>query len=262
MVLLKGYIMNTGSKDITPDMVEEPLALKLQEGFKWLDAKAIPYKTQVKASLAIKDDTTAEFNFGLFRVDELVKFEALAEVPAGQPELENNKQESAKQKLKDSMHFVHRIADTRKIIASRLPLLLPFKGFIIIFSIVILLCLGCIGFSGFMVSTKGGLGQKELHFIIKTESGDTVETKIDVARDGMLVIKGVDSRLERRQSATDFFAGANWEPKVVKRSVSLPGLCVVSAFFIFLGVLFLFAAISVWKQYKSSQKLKWLLLPK
>jgi hypothetical protein len=259
MVLLKGYIMNTGSKDITVDMVEEPLALKLPEGFKFLDAKVVPSKTQVKASLTIKDATIAEFDLGLFRVDELVKFEALAEVPTGQPESESSKQESAKERLKDSMQFVHRIADTRKVIASQLPSLLSLKGFIVAFGLFTLFGLGSIGFVGFSVLTKGGFGQKELHFLVETESGDTVETKIDVARDGMLVIKGVDSSLERRQSVTDFFAGSNWKPKVVKKSASLLSICLSSMLFVLFGVSCLFLAIGIWQQFKNTRKMRGIL---
>ena len=262
MVLLKGYIMNTGSKDITPDMVEQPLALKLPEGFRWLDAKVVPSKAQVKASLSIRDATTAEFDFGLFRVDEHVKFEALAEVQMGHPGSETSEGVSADKRLKDSLEFPHRIADTQKVTTSRLPSRLSFKEFIVTFAIVILIGLGSIGFAGFSVLTEGGFGQKELHFLVQTESGDTVETKIDVARDGMLVIKGVDSPLERHLSVTDFFARSNWKPKVVKKSASLLSLCLLSMLYVLVGVLFLSLAIFVWKGYKSSKKVKWLLLLK
>jgi hypothetical protein len=130
VVLLKGYIMNTGYKDITQDMIEEPLALKLPDGFRWLDAKVVPSPTQVKASLTIRDAMTAEFDLGLFRENEHVKFEALAEVPTAHPESEIGKQESVNKKLKDSLKLVHRIADTQKVTTSELPPHMSFKNFI------------------------------------------------------------------------------------------------------------------------------------
>jgi len=259
IVLVKGYIMNTGTKDITPGMIEEPLALKLPEGFRWLDAKVVSSSTSVKAKLDIKDITSAEFDVGLFRVSEHVQFEALAEVPATESHAGADQKESAVRKLKKALTVAHRIADTQKTIAGKLPSPQSFKEFITGFVFMPIFGLALIGFVGFSVLTKGAFGHKELHFLVETESADTVETKIDVARDGMLIVEGVDTALEWRQSATDFFAGCNCKPKVVERSSSPFFIYPISLFLGVFGLLALIAAVSGWQEYKNTRKVRRLL---
>src|SRR6266571_1518977 len=66
LVLVKGAILNTGSKDITDSMVEQRLAFALPSDFRWLTAKIVGTSGNVKASLAIQDSSLV-FASGLFR---------------------------------------------------------------------------------------------------------------------------------------------------------------------------------------------------
>jgi hypothetical protein len=59
IVLLKGVVANTGSKDISRDMVSQPLCACLPEGFKWLEAKV------VSASAGVQGNIQVDKNMGL-----------------------------------------------------------------------------------------------------------------------------------------------------------------------------------------------------
>ena len=259
IVLLKGYIVNTGTKDITPAMIEEPLALKLPEGFKWLDVKVVSSSTSIKAGLEIKKETSAEFDLGLFRVNEYVQFQALVEVAAIQAQAEGGRAETPTWRLKKALKALHRIADTEKTIVSKLPSTQSFTEFIGPFVFVTLIGLAFIGLTGRNILTRGGFGNKELHYLVTTQSGGTIETKISVDQDGMLVVKGVDTPLEQRQSAKDFFAGCNLTPKIVESSKSLVSVYLFSIFCGGVGVFLLIAGISQWHEYTNTRKVRSLL---
>jgi len=252
IVLLKGYIMNTGSKDITKDMVEEPLTLRLPEGFKWLDAKVVQSQTNLSARLTIKEVIRAEFDFGLFRVNEHVKFEALAEVPASESQNGNNREENAVAEFKKGLTVSHRIADTHKVLTNQLPTPLSFKDLLFILLIWSLLGLIAIGFALALLPTSGIFNQKELHYLITTQTGDKVEVKIEVARDGTIVTKGLEKPLEKRQSISEFFAGCNFQPIVgEQRSSYVPNIILFV-----IGSLILLYNISYWKQYRERRKIR------
>jgi hypothetical protein len=114
LVLLKGILHNTGSIDITEDMVKEKLSIVLPEGFKWLAGKVVSSSPKIQASIRIDAPTILTFDLGLFRCDEYIRFEALAEVPL--PRNSSNKTGGgATEILTKSVSFQHRIANTRKI---------------------------------------------------------------------------------------------------------------------------------------------------
>jgi hypothetical protein len=119
LVLLKGALINTGSKDITESMVEERLSFSLPHRFKWLEAKVIKHSKGGKGRID-KSPQRLEFPLGLFRRNEFIRFEAIAEVPTNGV----NSSQSAKHlksALLDSLRISHRIADTQAIVAADLP---------------------------------------------------------------------------------------------------------------------------------------------
>jgi hypothetical protein len=65
----------------------------------------------VKAAVQVTSETTLEFDLGLFRCGEFVKFEALAEVPT----VEKKGGLVPAISLEESLRFDHRIADTGRI---------------------------------------------------------------------------------------------------------------------------------------------------
>ena len=107
LVLLRGSIINTGKKDISPHMVEESLSAVLPEGFKWLTAKVVSTSENVQASIHMVDDYCIQIKTSLLHCQEYVRVQALAEVPIELPEANESLDES----LMDSISFSHRIED-------------------------------------------------------------------------------------------------------------------------------------------------------
>jgi hypothetical protein len=51
LVLLKGYFINTGRRDITREMVEEKITLSLPEDFEWVECRVVESSPSLKASV-------------------------------------------------------------------------------------------------------------------------------------------------------------------------------------------------------------------
>ena len=120
LVLLKGYFVNTGRKDITADMVDDPLTIILPKEYLWLQAKVV--SGQVKANDPEIKNELLEFNLGrLFRCNEYLGFEALAEIPLSDHQSDEDGKQSYGKQLLDSLKFSHRIADTGKVDIKDLP---------------------------------------------------------------------------------------------------------------------------------------------
>lgn len=120
IVLLKGFIINSGAIDIKDNMVEEKLTLNLPEKFKWLSAKIVDASYIGKSNLEIIGDNQIVFNLGLFRKNEFIRFEALADIP-----VIKDTNLSSRQIFKNELNFLHRIADTGKVESRPIELELP-----------------------------------------------------------------------------------------------------------------------------------------
>jgi hypothetical protein len=101
MSLLRGYLVNTGAKDITPDMVAEPVQFGLGEGYTWLEATGKASFDEAE-HVKIKDAKVVELSLGLFRQNDFIKFEGLIEFAEGK-------------NWGGQMWTDHRIADTANI---------------------------------------------------------------------------------------------------------------------------------------------------
>ena len=110
LVLIKGHIINTGSKDIDPSMVNKKLTAKLPENFKWIDANILISSQEVYASTKIEKYNILTIDLGFFRCKECITFQALVEVP-----IIDKNTEKASSKLIKSLTWDHRIIDTAKV---------------------------------------------------------------------------------------------------------------------------------------------------
>lgn len=139
LVLLKGVILNLGDRDITPEMVSKPLEVVVPEGFAWRTAKVVASSEDVKATTAINDCQRLALGLGLFRRNEYLALEAVAEVSSAVP-ISGAKQPQ-RLRLSSQLTFQHRIADTAAVEVRPFPVpatrRLRFVAFII--SIYILL---------------------------------------------------------------------------------------------------------------------------
>jgi|SRR5579863_3107441 len=116
-VFVSAYLVHSGRRDISPDMVGERLALSVPEGFRWIAANIGEISHGLKATVSRISDTTLEFDLGLFRVGEYLEFVALLDGPANSA---NNP--ASDPAMKRILRFQHRITDTgpveRKSLAS------------------------------------------------------------------------------------------------------------------------------------------------
>jgi hypothetical protein len=95
--LIKGYIVNTGIKDITKEMVEVPLKMELTEDYRWLEVSAKSCFASDNGAVTTNHNTVT-LSLGLFRRDEFFRFEGLLEVLKGD-------------RWAGVLGFTHRIAD-------------------------------------------------------------------------------------------------------------------------------------------------------
>ncbi len=209
LVLFKGTFLNSGKKDITPEMVENKITLELPEDFKWLAAKTITSSPNVQSSVEI-DSNSLLLSTGLFRCQEYFKFEALAEVPV------SDKDESIKANLLSEIKPTHRIADTGKI----RKLLLPPEVYtkLRIFKRIIPLCiLLLVGFFLFGSIFFKGYPAK-LHFQIPQQDGSVAEVTAKPLIDGRIHIRSKTHDIDDKVEAKVFFARSDIRPKIVPDS--------------------------------------------
>jgi hypothetical protein len=107
LTVLRGYLVNTGSKDLTKEMVEKPLTIELADGYRWLEVSA---KSAVNSEERAKiiNPKTIEVELGLFRRDEFLRLDGLIEFQEGK-------------RWAGAICFEHRIADTGDVRWQQLP---------------------------------------------------------------------------------------------------------------------------------------------
>jgi hypothetical protein len=208
LVLFKGILVNTGIVDITPAMVEQRLSIGLLEGYKWLEARIGSSSESVQADVNVIDESSLVFDTGLFRCNEYIRFEALAEVPL--PGGDGSEHiEVPNMNLRESLNFTHRIANTRKVAQQSLDHPNLFG----------LLMLGLFVFTFAVLLIIGGLPSRqptmEITYLLKTDRDRTVEVRIEPRSDGTLQVRGVNDEYNETVSPSEFFSTRQWDPRVV-----------------------------------------------
>lgn len=129
LTITRGYLLNTGSKDITNEMVYQPLQIHLSEGYRWLEASGKTTVDDVEHAKII-DPKTVEVSLGLFRRDEVIRFQGLIEVGEGKYWLEK-------------FEFHHRIADTSHVTYHAIQMLKrPAKAWKMVLAILLPISIG------------------------------------------------------------------------------------------------------------------------
>jgi hypothetical protein len=118
LVLFIGILRNTGPIDITREMTEERVTIKIPKGYRWLDAKKIQTSSKVRVTIAVTD-LELHFDIGMFKPDEHIRFEALAEVPKSAVE----KFENAGASLAENLKIDYRITNTGNAVVEDLSLI-------------------------------------------------------------------------------------------------------------------------------------------
>jgi len=115
LLLLKGSLLNTGSSDIDPSVIHEPLQLKLPPNCNALKAKITNSSAEVGAACKIIDSNTIEFNWNLLKKGEFVTFDALLEEGGKAKDAQESKEEDHILKLEKKIKFKHRITNLDRV---------------------------------------------------------------------------------------------------------------------------------------------------
>lgn len=211
IVLIRGALVNSGKKDISPTMVEKPITISLPEKYKWITAKVISTSENVQSDITLRDERTLEVNNSLFRCKEYICFQALAEVPSD----EKNHQKDdmpIKEELGDSLSFSHRIEDTREIEKIELKeegnITKRLKRYIL-YSIV-----GAIVFIVFLIVIliRGVPGQ--FVYSIKTDKNEIIKATVKPLQDNTVRVTGIDNPYNIIMPVNEFFANCKETPQI------------------------------------------------
>jgi hypothetical protein len=202
LVLIRGTLVNTGTKDISASMVEEKLTFRLPPEHKWLSGKVVRTTALVEANVTAEQQSLI-FSTGLFRCSEFIQFQAIAEVPVGAESGSGDSIEVVS-KLKQAIKIEHRIADTKPVLtiesaggkavkrkASRFLALS-------IANSVVFLWFCAIWSSGFRSVPT------EVHFFVSPANQSPVEVYVDTAVDGSIVAKGMKTNYTEKLPVNAF----------------------------------------------------------
>lgn len=185
LILLRACILNDGTRDIAPNMIEEPLAMVLPEGFSWRRSRQLAASPGVRTLLS-QTDQILTVGFGLLKQGEHIKVECLVEAPP--PAQDQRHSQDAGTSLPKLLKFKHRIADAGEVRPVRLDELqraaqrslfeLLKNGILLVFMVLVLAVVALIAPS-------------ELHFVVPTSDRGPVETIVRPTRHGQLALKAV-----------------------------------------------------------------------
>jgi hypothetical protein len=241
LVLVKGSILNTGSKDITESMIEQKISLSLPDEFRWLTAKIVGCSQNVHAEISIEGQNLS-FLTGLFRCNEFIRFQAIAEVP-----IHPSKNERIERRLEKAIAINHRIADTKKVVSVDLPNKRCGKHRVLsLFSLALVMTiLLIIGLSlGFRRPTA------ETHFITSDENSVSHEVVVEPKLDGKIILKGVKDNFRKVLNANEFVKFSNLTVRVtwssdIKRA-TIMALC--------LSLFYWFCCFYEYREYRNQKK--------
>jgi hypothetical protein len=233
LVLLKGAFVNTGSKDITPDMVAEPVKLALPDGFRWCGARIISHSPDHHGTLTLGEQEIS-CHTAMFRCGEHVRFEAVAEVPV-QNRAEGDPEKKMERRLVSALKLTHRIADTQEVKVRDFPdemyarrRLKRFRVPLIMFALLVLFLLGMYLFAC----------PAEVLFTIPRE-GRQIEVTATPRTDGSVRLKGTQEKGFRETvTAQEFFAtpglhartAVDWSSLVITSAAVLLNLILLAGF--------------------------------
>lgn len=248
LVLLKGALLNSGKLDISPLTIEKPLTVELPNGYQWLEANIIGASNNVNASIAINDANELHIDTGLFRCGEFIRFQALAEVPVDEKDKSLGHSELG-DSLESTMKFLHRIANTGKVIRAEVEAVDRKK---IIRKILIPTIVGVVGAIALASSFffKGIDGK--LVYSYELSENEYADVTIKPKSDGMLKVKGVDIEIDKILKAEQFFKHIKGFPTVEKNTQEFYFLIIASLSYLLLP---LFISVPAYFSYRRNQTL-------
>jgi len=213
LVLLKGALLNSGKIDISPNTIEKPLEIQLPTEYQWLEANIIGSSNNVDASITIKKNNTLTIDTGLFRCGEFIRFQALAEVNVDDEGKDLGHLELG-DILESTMKFVHRIANTGKVIMAEVEPVdrKRLRRRILVPTIVGFMGALALGSTLLFPNHNGQL-------VYKYEMSDSTYTEVSIKpkSDGMIEVKGINVELDETWPSSTFFKKTKGIPTVKER---------------------------------------------
>lgn len=185
LVLVKGLMLNVGSKDISHEMVEQPLQMEVSNGFKWLAAKVVSSSPGVNGRVLTLNEGILEFDLGLFRCEECIRFEAIAEVPRNGPEGADPAREFRK-----VMSFRHRIADTAKVEIRPMPISSSPWSPVFQFFFLLVFALA----TAWILQSQSS--ERRLYYLAPDATGTLIMVEVSPLNDNLIKLTGVKRNYE------------------------------------------------------------------
>lgn len=247
LLFLRAYLINTGKKDITPGMIENKIKMGIDKRFAFAECTVVESSPSLSSKVTIIEPSTIEFDTGLWKTKEYLKFDALINVP-DQPKKEDNKggtEEGLNKILINSIAFEHRIADSSEISQTRIPYERPGLGsrqmgskfgFLIsrriyLVTSLVAILLGCIFF---LYGRYAPL--KETAFKMKIDNSYQVGT-ISASKDS-LVISG-DNNFVKKMSPADFCEAFAGEVYIIPSHSQITQYSIMGAVYVAMGIFIL-----------------------
>jgi hypothetical protein len=230
LILVTGYFINTGKKDLTKNMIDEPLSILLPEQYSYheinIKSKSDGFEPNVELNEKLNKVT---IDWTLFRRNEYFKIEALIEVPFDNT-ISSKTQFRPKEVVKNNIMFMHRISDTEDINFIDLNNLLlnksvniwqpknlkqkliQFIGAILIFFVIPL--------SIIILMEKNDIISNvpefkcEINYSLEEDSKKRIASNIEVVDDSTIIIRSVDNSYYRFISIDDFLKSKEFNAKL------------------------------------------------
>jgi hypothetical protein len=255
LVLVRGALLNSGTKDISDPMVEGKLTFNLPDGFRWLTAKIVGTSPDVKASVTT-EERRLTFSTGLFRCSEFIRFQAVAEVPLPGSDGGTHADTKIAERLEDAIKIEHRIADTRPVAIIDLPSERSGRRRVSRLMALSLLNTAVVVAMSLTAAFRFGGVPAELHFLINGTNMAPIEVCLKVLSDGSVKAEGVNSKFHEQIPASAFFETHHPAAKVVPS----PELKVLIGMLLFLLAMPWVACAAAYRDRRRGNRLRHLLV--
>ena len=245
IVLMKGHLLNTGSIDISQEKVNKELTATLPNEYKWLETKIISSSPGLDAHITISKENELCFDLGLFRRDETISFQALAQIPSTQTGKE------MRDTFDKELKWHHRIADTNNNIQKasynpnpRYKRLIGFASILSVFMMVFPLI--------FLIPQLRGVS---INYEITTKDDQKILVRLIPRLNDKSKIVGVNNDYSEEIDFDKFFS--EYSPKPVLRTNDLkdPSTLAISAVFPLYGIILLIITYLPYRSNKNIEKI-------
>jgi hypothetical protein len=248
LVLLRGTFVNTGTRDIAPNMVETPLSMQLPEGYFWLHSDIVSTSPDVKASISIEGDNHIFIKTGLIRPGEFIRMEALATLPE---QIASSKQKGSREKsLLQNLAFTHRIANVSKI-KSRKPPEKPvsrWKWLLTFIPGTLIFCV--ITFVGLAILS--GTSSNKLVFPYSSPNNSIIFVEVKPKNAKVVEVKAIDNSFKKELPYESFLSQLKGVPIIKHSEAKISAFAKVFGSII-IGLSILFGLLALYEEVRARQ---------